>query len=207
MQRRGMMLAVSSPSGAGKTSLCRLLLEQEAGLELSVSVTTRRRRPGEVDGRDYHFRSGEAFRAMRAAGELIEHAEVFSNWYGTPRAPVEDALQAGRDILFDIDWQGVRQLRQWSRRDLVSRCVLPPDGKTLLQRLRGRAADAEHVIRERMRMAAREIGHYGEYDYILVNRDLQESAAAARGILAAERLRRERLSGLEEQVRRLQEEL
>ena len=207
MQRRGMMLAVSSPSGAGKTSLCRLLLEQESGLELSVSVTTRPRRASEVDGRDYHFRSEAAFHAMREAGELIEHAEVFANWYGTPRAPVERALREGRDILFDIDWQGVRQLAAWSRPDLVGLFLLPPDARELARRLHKRNADSEEVIRRRMKMAAREIDHYGEYDYILVNRDLAESVAAARAILTAERMRRARLSGLEAQINRLQAEL
>ena len=199
-----MMFAVSSPSGAGKTSLCRLLLRRRLGLQLSVSVTTRPRREGETDGADYHFRSEAEFHTMRAAGDLIEHAQVFSNWYGTPREPVESALQAGCDILFDIDWQGVRQLAEWSRADLVSLFLLPPDAEALLQRLRGRAADAEDVIHRRMEMAAREIDHYDEYDYVLVNRDLDESVAAAASIVAAERLRRGRLLGLDAWVKRLQ---
>lgn len=206
-QRRGLLFAVSSPSGAGKTSLCRLLLEQETELMLSVSVTTRPRRSGEVDGRDYHFRSQEQFAAMREAGELVEHAEVFGNCYGTPRAPVEEALAAGRDILFDIDWQGVRQLAEWSREDLVCLFLLPPSAEELSARLRKRAADSEEVIRRRMEMASGEISHYAEYDYVLVNEDLQESLTAAREILAAERRRRIRRVGLAERVRRLREEL
>ena len=208
MKRRGLMFAVSSPSGAGKTSLCRELLKQESGnLELSISVTTRERRDGEMDGKDYHFRSESDFHTMREGGELIEHAEVFSNWYGTPRKPVERALLEGRDILFDIDWQGVRQLRDGSPDDLVSLFLLPPDGTELLNRLRTRAQDSENVIGKRMKMASSEVDHYGEYDYIIVNRDLNESVSAARAILTAERHRRERLVGLDNWVAGLQKQL
>lgn len=201
------MFAVSSPSGGGKTSLCRLLLGRDLDLELSVSVTTRNRRPGESDGRDYHFVLEEQFHSMRNGGKLIEHAQVFSNWYGTPKEPVVRSLNAGHDILFDIDWQGVRQLADWSRDDLVSLFLLPPDGKTLEQRLRARDADREDVIAERMEMASREIDHYEEYDYILVNRDLEECAEKAWRILATERMRRQRIVGLQKWVKQLQGKL
>ena len=208
MKRRGLMFAVSSPSGTGKTSLCRALLDQEdVGLELSISVTTRERRDGEIDGKHYHFRSESDFHAMREGGELIEHAKVFSNWYGTPRAPVERALLEGRDILFDIDWQGVRQLRDGPPNDLVSLFLLPPDGGELLNRLRTRAQDSEDVIGKRMKMASGEVDHYGEYSYIIVNRDLDESVSAARAILTAERHRRERLIGLDSWIADLQKQL
>lgn len=208
MKCRGLMLAVSSPSGGGKTSLCRKLLEQEgASLGLSISVTTRSRRDGEIDGEHYHFRSESDFHAMREGGELIEHAEVFSNWYGTPRAPVERALLEGRDILFDIDWQGVRQLRDGAPDDLVSLFLLPPDGNELLSRLRSRAQDSEDVIGRRMKMASSEVDHYSEYDYIIVNCDLDESVSAARAILTAERHRRERLVGLNNWIAELQKQL
>lgn len=205
IRRRGMMFAVSSPSGGGKTSLCRRLLECYEDLELSVSVTTRARRPLELHGKDYHFLDEAQFHAMRKGGELIEHARVFSNWYGTPREPVERALEAGYDMLFDIDWQGVRQLAHWSRDDLVSLFLLPPHGKALLERLRGR--DGEDGIGERMALASREIGHFTEYDYVLVNRDLDESVEGAGGILCAERLNTRRNTGLGAWVRRLQGEL
>lgn len=208
MKRRGLMFAVSSPSGGGKTSLCKSLLDQESGsLELSISVTTRERRDGEIDGKHYHFRSESDFHAMRKGGELIEHAEVFSNWYGTPRKPVERALLEGRDILFDIDWQGVRQLRDNFPNDLVSLFLLPPDGDELLNRLRTRAQDSEDVIGKRMKMASSEVDHYGEYDYIIVNRDLNESVSAARAVLTAERHRRERFVGLDNWVADLQKQL
>ncbi|MCY4035621.1 MAG: guanylate kinase [Hyphomicrobiales bacterium] len=208
MKRRGLMFAVSSPSGAGKTSLCRALLDrEEAGLELSISVTTRERRDGEIDGKHYHFRSESDFHAMRESGGLIEHAKVFSNWYGTPRAPVERALLEGRDILFDIDWQGVRQLRDGSPDDLVSLFLLPPNGDELLNRLRTRAQDSEDVIGKRMKMASGEVDHYGEYGYIIVNRDLNESVSTARAILTSERHRRERLVGLDDWIADLQKQL
>ncbi len=205
--RRGLMLVLSSPSGAGKTTLSRLLLERDPTIELSVSVTTRKPRPGEVNGRDYHFIDGDRFDAMVARGELLEWAEVFGNRYGTPRAPVARALAAGRDVLFDIDWQGTQQLRESGRGDLVSVFVLPPSVPDLEKRLRARAQDADDVIRARMAKAASEMGHWGEYDYVVINRDIWRAFDDICAILAAERLRRERQTGLSDFVRRLQADL
>jgi guanylate kinase len=205
--RRGLMLVLSSPSGAGKTTLSRLLLERDSTIELSVSVTTREPRPGEVDGRDYHFIDGERFDAMAARGELLEWAEVFGNRYGTPRAPVARALAAGRDVLFDIDWQGTQQLRENGRDDLVSVFVLPPSIRDLEQRLRSRAQDAEDVIRSRMAKASSEMSHWAEYDYVVINRDIWRAYEDVCAILAAERLKRERQTGLSAFVRGLQANL
>lgn len=202
--RRGLMLVLSSPSGAGKTTISRKLLELEQGrLAMSVSVTTRAPRPGEVDGRDYRFIDRDRFREMVARGELLEHATVFDNHYGTPRAAVEEALGAGRDVLFDIDWQGTQQLREAARDDLVSIFVLPPDVKELERRLRARAQDAEGVVRGRMAKAADEMSHWAEYDYIVVNRDIATSVSEVYAILVAERLRRVRQIGLGDFVRDL----
>jgi guanylate kinase len=203
ISRRGLMLVLSSPSGAGKTTLSRLLLDQDGSIELSISVTTRPRRPGEVSGRDYHFTSLERFRTMRRAGELLEWAEVFGNHYGTPRAPVERALSRGRDVLFDIDWQGANQLRRKVRDDLVTVFVLPPSAPELHRRLRTRAQDSEPVIRRRMAEAAREISHWEEYDYVIINFDVQDALNQLRTILAAERMKRARQVGLENFVRKL----
>ncbi len=194
IRRRGVMLVLSSPSGAGKTTLSRLLLEREAGrLEMSVSVTTRARRPSEMDGRDYHFIDLARFDQMVQRGELLEWAEVFGNRYGTPRDAVEGALTAERDVLFDIDWQGTQQLARSARRDLVSVFILPPSYEELRRRLTTRAQDSAEVIDGRMAKAADEMSHYDEYDYIVVNKDVQESVDQVHAILKAERSRRERL--------------
>src|SRR5690242_19243295 len=205
--RRGLMLVLSSPSGAGKTTLSRLLLESDGGLELSVSVTTRPQRPGEIDGRHYHFIDATRFDAMVRAGELLEWASVFGQRYGTPRAPVERALGAGRDVLFDIDWQGTQQLREKARSDLVSVFVLPPSIPELERRLKTRAQDSDGVIRTRMAKAADEMSHWAEYDYVVVNHDLDRAFTDVRAILAAERLKRERQTGLSSFVRGLQAKL
>jgi guanylate kinase len=188
--RRGIMLVVSSPSGAGKTTLTRNLLEQEENVALSISVTTRERRASEIDGSPYHFISKRRFEGMREAGELLEWAEVHGNYYGTPREPVEAALSAGRDMLFDIDWQGTQQIYQKMRPDVVSVFVLPPSASELKTRLERRAEDSGDVIIRRLRNAAEEIPHWNEYDYVLVNRDLDKSFARLRAILTAERLKR-----------------
>jgi len=201
------MLVLSSPSGAGKTTLSRMLLHADRGVELSVSVTTRPQRRGEVEGRDYHFINRPRFDAMVKAGDLMEWAEVFSHCYGTPRRPVETALRAGRDVLFDIDWQGTQQLREKARDDLVSVFILPPSVKELGRRLRTRAQDTEAVIGTRMAKAAGELSHWPEYDYVVVNRDIGQAFAAVQAILAAERLKRERQTGLTEFVRGLQAKL
>jgi guanylate kinase len=195
--RRGLMFVLSSPSGAGKTTLSRKLLASDPGLELSISVTTRRPRAGEVDGRDYWFIDQAKFDAMVANRELLESARVFDHNYGTPRAPVEAALDAGRDVLFDIDWQGTQQLGGSARgQDLVSVFVLPPSVEELERRLRARALDAEDVIQRRMTKAADEMSHWNEYDYIIVNRDIDHAFEQVRSILAAERLKRTRQTGL-----------
>jgi guanylate kinase len=205
--RRGIMLVLSSPSGAGKTTLSRLLLEKDSSITLSVSVTTRKPRPGEIDGKDYHFIDRVRFDAMVAQGELLEWAEVFGNRYGTPRAGVEQALGRGRDVLFDIDWQGTQQLREKGRADLVSVFVLPPSGRDLEARLRTRAQDSDAVIRDRMAKATGEMSHWAEYDYVVINREVPAAFAEVRAILAAERLRRARQTGLSDFVRQLQAEL
>ena len=195
--RRGLLLILSSPSGAGKTTMTRRLLAEDRGIALSVSATTRPPRPGEVDGRDYHFVGNDRFDAMVAAGDFLEWAEVFGNRYGTPRAPVLAALAEGRDILFDIDWQGARQIRE-GRGDgeesapPVSIFLLPPDMVELERRLHARAADSDTVIRQRMERAAEEVRHWAEYAYVLVNDDPDQCLSDIRSILDAERLRRER---------------
>ena len=202
--RRGVMLALSSPSGAGKTTLSRKLLETDPTLELSVSVTTRPKREGEIEGRDYRFIDRLRFDHMVRGGELLEWAEVFDNCYGTPRAPVLSALADGRDVLFDIDWQGTQQLREKARSDLVSVFVLPPSVAELERRLKTRAADSDEVIHRRMAKAHDEMSHWAEYDYVVINRSLDRAFADVRAILAAERLRRERQTGLSGFVRALQ---
>jgi guanylate kinase len=204
--RRGLALVLSSPSGAGKTSIARGLLALEPELEMSISVTTRAQRPGEVDGRDYHFIKPADFDRLVAADALLEHATVFGNSYGSPQAPVEAALAAGRDVLFDIDWQGTQELAGKIKPDLVTVFVLPPAIDALRQRLTSRAADSPEVIAGRMAKAASELSHFPEYDYVVVNEDLDESIAKVRAILTAERQRRERVKGLIEFVRRLQGE-
>lgn len=205
--RRGLMLVLSSPSGAGKTTLSRMLLKADPNIELSVSVTTRPKRRGEKNGRDYHFIDRARFDAMVAKGELMEWAEVFGYHYGTPRRPVERALRAGRDVLFDIDWQGTQQLREKARDDLVSVFILPPTAQELERRLNRRAQDTKAVIASRMAKAAGEMSHWPEYDYVVVNRDKAEAFAEVRAILAAERLKRDRQIGLSAFVRRLQAKL
>jgi len=205
--RRGLMLVLSSPSGAGKTTLSRLLLGADRNVDLSISATTRPKRRGEINGRDYHFIDRARFDDMVAGGDLLEWAEVFEHRYGTPRQPVIKALQAGRDVLFDIDWQGTQQLREKARTDLVSVFVLPPTTKELERRLKQRAQDSKSVIGSRMAKAAGEMSHWPEYDYVIVNRDKRQAFAELRAILAAERLKRERQIGLSDFVRRLQAKL
>lgn len=205
--RRGLMYVLSSPSGVGKTTLSRLLLRTDPDVALSISVTTRQRRRGEVDGRDYHFIDAARFGAMVKSGELLEWAEVFGNRYGTPRAPVEKALRAGRDVLFDLDWQGTQQLRKKARDNLVSVFVLPPSVPELARRLKTRAREGRDVIKARMAKAAGEMSHWPEYDYVIVNSDKKCAFAQVRAILAAERLKRERQIGLPDFVGRLQAKL
>ncbi|MEQ9811626.1 MAG: guanylate kinase [Azospirillaceae bacterium] len=205
--RRGLMLVLSSPSGAGKTSISRALLERDGNLSLSISVTTRDMRPGEVEGRDYYFISRERYDAMVSGGELLEHARVFDHFYGTPRAPVEKSLGAGHDVLFDIDWQGTQQMREAMAGDLVSVFILPPSAAVLEERLRRRAQDSDAVIAGRMAKASGEISHWSEYDYVIVNRDFETSVGQVEAILTAERLRRQRQRGLTEFVRAIQSEL
>jgi guanylate kinase len=205
--RRGLMLVLSSPSGAGKTTLSRMLLKADRGVELSVSATTRPKRPGEVDGRDYHFVDHARFEKMVRAGDLLEWAEVFDHRYGTPRRPVYAALRAGRDVLFDIDWQGTQQLREKARDDLVSVFILPPSAKELERRLKRRAQDTKVVISSRMAKAGNEMSHWPEYDYVVVNRDVGEAFSEVRAILGAERRKRERQIGLTAFVRGLQSKL
>jgi guanylate kinase len=205
--RRGLMLVLSSPSGAGKTTLSRMLLTVERGLELSISVTTRPKRRGEVSGRHYHFIDRKKFDQMVRDGELLEYAEVFGNGYGTPRKPVEKALKQGHDVLFDIDWQGTQQLRERAEDDLVSVFLLPPSTGELSRRLHTRAQDDKKVIRSRMAKASDEMSHWAEYEYVVVNRDLDRAFGEVRAILAAERLRRKRQPGLSAFVRGLQSKL
>jgi guanylate kinase len=190
--RRGIMLIVSSPSGAGKTTLTRTLLDKEENVSLSISVTTRARRSSEIDGIHYKFLTRRQFELMRDGGELLEWAEVHGNFYGTPREPVETALAEGRDVLFDIDWQGTQQLYKTMRADVVSVFVLPPTAEELKLRLERRAEDTPDIIAGRLKNAAEEIPHWEEYDYVLVNRDLEKSFIRLRGILTAERLKRVR---------------
>jgi guanylate kinase len=204
--RRGLALVLSSPSGAGKSSIARGLLALEPELELSVSVTTRPQRPGEVDGKDYHFIDQAEFDRLVAADALLEHATVFGNSYGSPRAQVEARIAAGRDVLFDIDWQGTQELAGKIKQHLVTVFILPPSIEALRQRLTTRAADSAEVIAGRMAKAASELSHFPEYDYIVVNETLDESIAKVRTILTAERQRRERVKGLVEFVRGLQGE-
>ncbi|MGJ4939005.1 guanylate kinase [Bradyrhizobium sp. HKCCYLS1011] len=207
VERRGLMFVLSSPSGAGKTTLSRLLIERMPGLNMSVSVTTRPMRPGEVEGRDYYFVDKIRFEEMVKRHDLLEWATVFDNRYGTPRAPVEAALSAGRDVLFDIDWQGTQQLREKARADVVSVFILPPSAADLEKRLHTRAQDSDEVIRARMSRASHEMSHWAEYDYIVINRNVDDAFAEVQSILKAERLKRERRIGLTTFVRELQRQL
>ncbi len=202
-RRRGILFVVSSPSGAGKSTISRRLLVEDAGLTMSVSATTRPMRPGEVDGRDYHFVDVATFKAMVANHEFLEWAHVFGHRYGTPRAPVEAALASGRDVLFDIDWQGAQQLYQRAGGDVVRVFIFPPSMVELERRLRARATDSEEVILGRMSRAAAEISHWDGYDYVLLNDDVDRCYAEVHKILDAERLKRSRQQGLIGFVRRL----
>lgn len=203
VRRRGLMLVLSSPSGAGKTTISRMLRDREPDLLMSVSVTTRPKRPGETVGADYHFIDKTEFDLRINRRELLEWAKVFGHYYGTPRAPVESALAAGKDVLFDIDWQGTQQLAERAPEDLVSIFILPPSTRELERRLRARAQDSAEEVARRMAKAADEMSHWAEYDYIVVNRDLASSLAQVQAILQAERLRRERQIGLHDFVKGL----
>jgi len=201
------MLVLSSPSGAGKTTLSRRLLESDPEIEMSVSATTRKPRPGEQEGRDYYFLNTEDFGIMRNRGEFLEHAKVFGNYYGTPRKPVHDALARGQDVLFDIDWQGTQQLDETATEDLVKVFILPPSVQELEKRLTARAQDPADVVAARMAKASDEISHYQEYDYIIINDNMDKAFAELQAILRAERLRRRRLTGLSNFVKQLREAL
>jgi len=201
--RRGLLLVLSSPSGAGKSTLSRRLLDADPNLTMSVSATTRSPRPNEIDGRDYYFVSREEFARMVAAGDFLEHATVFGKSYGTPRKPVEAALEAGRDVLFDIDWQGTQQLAQTAKDDLVRVFILPPSREELERRLHTRAEDSAEVVTARMAKANDEISHWAEYDYILLNDDIERAQGQLEAILAVERLKRGRQTGLVDFVKKL----
>ena len=205
IQRRGLMFVLSSPSGAGKTTISRAILERDPEIVMSISMTTRPKRPGEVSARDYHFVKTADFNLMVNRDELLEYAKVFGHYYGTPAAPVMEALEGGQDVLFDIDWQGTQQLAERARADLVSVFILPPSTSELEKRLRGRAQDSAEVVANRMRRAPDEMSHYPEYDYIIVNREIEESIEMAMAILKAERLKRARQTGLGEFVKGLRE--
>ena len=207
MARRGLLLILSSPSGAGKSTLAKMLMQWDPTIRFSVSATTRNPRPGEVDGRDYFFKSHAEFEAMVATGQMLEHAEVFGNFYGSPRGPVEDAMNAGRDTLFDIDWQGGQQIRNSALgRDVVSVFILPPSIAELDRRLRARAQDSDEVIAGRMAKSQAEISHWAEYDYVLVNDDLDCTFNDLLTVLQAERMRRDRQPELPDFVRGLNRE-
>ena len=203
IQRRGLMLVLSSPSGAGKTTLSRRLLDSDNAITMSVSATTRPVRPGEEHGKDYHFLTPEEFDGWLASGKFLEHASVFGNRYGTPSHLVNDVLAAGRDVLFDIDWQGTQQLKEKKRDDLVSIFILPPSHDELERRLRNRAQDSDEIVAGRMAKAADEISHWPEYDYVIVNSDIEKALADIQAILNAERLRRTRQTGISEFVGKL----
>lgn len=205
--RRGLLLVMSSPSGAGKTTLSRRLLAADSNITMSVSVTTRSPRPGEVDGTDYHFISTERFMQMRDRGELLEWAEVFGHYYASPKKPVEEALGKGRDMLFDIDWQGTQQLSQAMEDDVVRVFILPPSADALQDRLINRAQDSAAVVAKRMAKASAEISHWPEYDYVVINENVERAHAQIVSILTAERLRRRRQTGLTEFVRELTKRL
>ncbi len=200
LKRRGLMVVLSSPSGAGKSTISRALIARDSNLTMSVSATTRPPRPGEVDGEDYYFVDKARFDAMVASGQMLEHARVFDNFYGTPKEPVEEALSQGRDVMFDVDWQGTQQLTENAPKDLVRVFILPPSMAELERRLYARAQDSEEVVRKRMAEAGAEMSHYPEYDYIVVNIDIDESVDMVEAILAAERLKTARQIGLHDFV-------
>lgn len=201
IQRRGLMLILSAPSGGGKTTITRRLLEVDPNVTVSISATTRDKRPGEIDGQHYFFVSKEKFQDMIANSEFLEHAEIYGQMYGTPRAPVEAALASEKDVLFDIDWQGLQSFKSLMPGDIASIFVLPPNKSELERRLRGRAQDSEEIMRKRLDKAAEEVAHSSEYDYIIINRDIDKSVARVRAILEAERMKRHRLPGLAAFVR------
>lgn len=210
IKRRGLMYVMSSPSGAGKTTITRALLKDNDDLAISISATTRKRRAGEVHGQDYYFVEPDEFREMVDNGEMLEHAKVFDNYYGTPRAPVEEALNEGQDVIFDIDWQGTQQLSEIAREDLVTVFILPPARSELEKRLRNRSRDtmeSDTDIRGRMSKAADEMSHYTEYDYVIINRNVDEAIGKAQLILDAERIKRRRMVGLSDFVRGLKDGL
>ena len=210
LNRRGLMYVLSSPSGAGKTTITRELLKNNDDVTISISATTRQRRGGEVNGKDYFFVSTDEFRSMVENGEMLEHAKVFDNYYGTPRGPVEEALQSGKDVIFDIDWQGTQKLAEIARDDLVTVFILPPSRSELEKRLRSRAEstlESEEQIKGRMSKASDEMSHYLEYDYVIVNSDIDEAIKKAQLILEGERLKRRRIQGLSDFVRGLKEGL
>ena len=205
IKRRGLMLVLSSPSGAGKTSIARTLLKNDSQLTMSISATTRRRRPGEVEGKDYFFIDEQKFKTKITQGHFLEYAEVFDNFYGTPADAVNITLSEGRDVLFDIDWQGTQQIKARARQDLVSIFVLPPSTLELERRLLSRAQDSADVVARRMAKAADEMSHYPEYDYVIINHDLARSVAAVQTILDAERLSIDRQQGLGDFVKQLRQ--
>lgn len=205
-KRRGLMYVLSSPSGAGKTTITRALLKNNPDVMVSISATTRPRRAGEVHGQDYYFVEPDEFRAMTENGEMLEHAKVFENYYGTPAKPVREALEEGKDVLFDIDWQGTQQLREAASDDLVTVFILPPSRDALEKRLRTRSLDTretEEDIRHRMSKAAAEMSHYSEYDYVIINNDVDDAIDMAQRILNGERLKRRRTQGMSDFVRGL----
>ncbi|MEH6632733.1 MAG: guanylate kinase [Halopseudomonas aestusnigri] len=205
IKRRGLMLVLSSPSGAGKTTISRILLEKEKDLTLSVSATTRKKRPGEVHGKDYFFVSIKEFDDMVERGDMLEYATVFDNKYGTPREPVENGLNSSQDVLFDIDWQGTQQVAARAANDIVRVFILPPSLKELERRLYARAQDSEEVVKGRMSKAADEMSHWAEYDYIIINENIEKSVADVQAILRSERLKRDRRPGLDDFVRNLRQ--
>lgn len=205
LERRGLMFVLSSPSGAGKTTITKALLQNNENVSMSVSATTRPRRPGEVNGQDYYFVDLNEFDAMLEKGDMLEHAKVFGNYYGTPRKPVETALEKGCDVIFDIDWQGTQQLSEIAREDLVTVFVLPPSRQELEKRLRGRGRDTEKDITIRMEQASDEMTHYIEYDYVIINENVEDAINKAQLILDCERIRRHRMVGLSSFVKDLKQ--